>query len=221
MFNLFPFLLNNLPNNLGSMLGNMNGGMNGGPFSGFFNIDITGVMGNLGNMGNMGNMGGLGNLGGLGGLGGLGNLGGLLNGMGGFNNRNMSQNMIGGRRQNVQRQIEQPHYDIEMRDIGDYYLIRGYLPGVNPQNIDIDIQSNKAILTVKRSQTYNNTNYSIDGDSEGNIKKDFYITEVDPTKMSAVFKNDILLLAIPKVKKIEEAKQEEPKIIDVDSYSVK
>lgn len=207
MFNLFPFLFNNLPNNLGSILGNLTGGMNGGMFSGFLNIDIMGSISNLGNLGNLGNMG---------------NLGGMLNGMGNMNNRNigpnmnMNRNMIQNNMQEQPKQIQDVQYDVQMKDIGDYYLIRGYLPGINPKDVDINIEGNKAIFTVKNDTTYSNNKTS-----SNRLKKDFYIGEVDPSKMSAVFRNDVLLLAIPKVKKIEEPKQEGPKIIDVESYDVK
>ena len=56
----------------------------------------------------------------------------------------------------------------------------------------------------------------------GNLVKNFYIGEVDVSNMRASFENDVLLLAIPKVKKIE--KKEETSdgatIIDVDDYKV-
>lgn len=43
-------------------------------------------------------------------------------------------------------------YDVELKDFGDYYLIRGYLPGLTPKDVSIDFEKNKAILTIKRKK---------------------------------------------------------------------
>ena len=47
-------------------------------------------------------------------------------------------------------------YDISIKDYGPYYLIKGYLPGLTPKDVNIDFEKNKAILTIKKKQTYSN-----------------------------------------------------------------
>lgn len=124
----------------------------------------------------------------------------------------------------VNDMFQEDDYDIELKDYDDYYLIRGYLPGLTAKDVSIDFEKNKAILTIKKRQTYSNGNNFMMTvvQTGGNLVKNFYIGEVDVSNMRASFENDVLLLAIPKVKKIE--KKEETSdgatIIDVDDYKV-
>ena len=119
---------------------------------------------------------------------------------------------------------EEQQYDIEFKEFEDYYLIKGYLPGLTPRDISIDFEKNKAILTIKKKrQTYTNENNSIVTviqSSGSNIVKNFYIGEVDVSNLRASFDNSVLLLTIPKVKKVETSVSEGT-IIDVDNYTVK
>lgn len=121
---------------------------------------------------------------------------------------------------------EEEQYDIQFKEFEDYYLIKGYLPGLTPRDVSIDFEKNKAILTIKRKrQTYTNGNNSIVTviqSSGSNIVKNFYIGEVDVSKLRASFDNSVLLLTIPKIKKVEAPVSEgESTIIDVDNYTVK
>lgn len=115
-------------------------------------------------------------------------------------------------------------YDVELREYDEYYLIKGYLPGVGPKDVSIDFEKNKAILTIKRKQTYSNgVNAMVTViQSGGDLTKNFYIGEVDVSKLRASFDNSLLLLTIPKVKRISEEPIQtiEATIIDVDNYTV-
>ena len=123
---------------------------------------------------------------------------------------------------------EEESYDVSMKDYGEYYLIKGYLPGFGPKDVSIDFEKNKAILTIKKKKKVysNGQNMSMTIIQNGtSIVKNFYIGEVDVSKLKASFNNDILLLTIPKVKTIEdnynESKRvEEPTIIDVNDYKI-
>lgn len=115
-------------------------------------------------------------------------------------------------------------YDVELKDFGDYYLIRGYLPGLTPKDVSIDFEKNKAILTIKRKKTYSNGRNSMVTvvQTGGNCVKNFYIGEVDVTKLKASFDNSLLLITMPKIKKLDnEVKNNDtPTIIDVDNYKI-
>ena len=76
-------------------------------------------------------------------------------------------------------------YDIQFRDLGDLYVIKGYLPDLTARDISIDFEKNKAILTIKRRQTYSNdTNFFMTIiQVSGEIVKTFYIDEVDVTNI--------------------------------------
>lgn len=116
---------------------------------------------------------------------------------------------------------QEEDFNVEIKDYGEYYLIKGYLPGVGPKDVNIDFEKNKAILTIKRKQVFSNgQNFMMTViQTGGDLVKTFYIEEVDVSNLKASFEDSLLLLSIPKVKKIE-AKNEGAPIIDVDSYRV-
>ena len=117
-------------------------------------------------------------------------------------------------------------YDIEFKDLGDYYLIKGYLPGLTAKDISIDFEKNKAILTIKKKQVYSNNSGNAMVtvvQSGGKLVKNFYIEEVDVTRLRASFDNNVLVIMMPKSKKlkdIEENNDNNDKIIDVENYKV-
>lgn len=122
--------------------------------------------------------------------------------------------------------FQEEQYDVSINDYGSYYLIKGYLPGVGPRDVNIDFEKNKAILTIHRGKKQNYSNGSninvtiIQGAMD--VVKTFYIEEIDVTKLSATFDNNLLLLTLPKLnnKKIKVEENDEPTIIDVENYKV-
>ncbi|MBD7912585.1 MULTISPECIES: Hsp20/alpha crystallin family protein [Clostridium] len=126
----------------------------------------------------------------------------------------------------VNRIGNESSYDIELKDFGEYYLIKGYLPGVTAKDVSIDFEKNKAILTIRRRRTYSNgVNFSmtIIGSAQ-DLVKNFYIDEIDPSKLKASFNDNLLMITLPKVNRpknnYEYDDGDEPIIIDVDSYKV-
>lgn len=121
----------------------------------------------------------------------------------------------------VNEMSQEEDFNVELKDYGEYYLIKGYLPGLGPKDVSIDFEKNKAILTIKRKQVYSNgQNYRMTVVQTGrDLIKTFYIEDVDVINLKATFNDSLLLLTIPKVKKIE-AKKDDVTIIDVDSYRV-
>lgn len=119
---------------------------------------------------------------------------------------------------------EMQEFDVKMKEYDDCYVITGYLPGVSPKDINIDFEKNKAILSIKNKRTYSNGSNAVMTiiQNGGNLEKNFYIGEVDVTKLSASFNNNQLILVMPKVKTIDKpaVKEDSPKIIDVESYKV-
>lgn len=120
----------------------------------------------------------------------------------------------------VDEMLEEESYEISFKDYGEYYLIKGYLPGVSAKDVNIDFENNKAILTIKNKHVYSNGNSSIVAIIQNGTDyiKTFYVDEIDVTKLSASFDNDILILTLPKLKKVKT--EEEQVIIDVENYKV-
>lgn len=119
-------------------------------------------------------------------------------------------------------------YDVEFRDLGEYYLIKGYLPGLTAKDISIDFEKNKAILTIKKKQVYSNNSGNAMVtvvQTGGKLVKNFYIEEVDVTKLRASFDNNVLMIMMPKDKKVKDIDQRDSndnnsEIIDVENYKV-
>ena len=116
---------------------------------------------------------------------------------------------------------QEEDFKVELKDYGEYYLIKGYLPGVGPKDVSIDFEKNKAILTIKKKQVYSNgQNFMMTVvQTGGDLVKTFYIEDVDVSNLKASFEDSLLLLSFPKIKKIED-KKDDATIIDVDSYRV-
>lgn len=120
--------------------------------------------------------------------------------------------------------LTEDSYDVNIKDFGKYYLIKGYLPGLTARDINIDFEKNKAILTIKKKQTYSNGgNVRMTViQTGGDLTKTFYVEEIDVTKLKASFDNNMLLLTLPKKIVIENVQvvEDTPTIIDVDNYKV-
>lgn len=112
-------------------------------------------------------------------------------------------------------------YNIEFKDDGEYYLIKGYLPGLNPKDISIDFEENKAILTIKNKRVYSNSGNAFVTviQTGGNIVKTFYIDKIDVTNLRASFEDGLLRITIPKARHMVEGDSPN-KVIEVDSYKV-
>lgn len=120
--------------------------------------------------------------------------------------------------------ISEDDYDIEFKDCGEYYTIKGYFPGLTAKDLSIDFEKNKAILTIKKRSSYsNNANSVITVISTGyNTKKVFYVEEIDVTNLKASFENNFLVITMPKLKKLitQEENDDAAKIIEVENYKV-
>lgn len=120
--------------------------------------------------------------------------------------------------------ISEDDYDIEFKDCGQYYTIKGYFPGLTAKDLSIDFEKNKAILTIKKRSSYsNNANSVITVVSTGyNTKKVFYVEEIDVTNLKASFENNFLVITMPKLKKLitQEENDDAVKIIEVENYKV-
>ena len=108
--------------------------------------------------------------------------------------------------------------DINLSEREKEYIISGRLPGVKKSDIDVDYNNNYVTIKVKRNQFFSNgQNFSVTiiGPENEEIK-DFYVGNVDPYSIKAVFKDNLLTVHVPKKNKIDD----KATIINVD-YTVK
>lgn len=119
------------------------------------------------------------------------------------------------------QRVEEVSYNIELKDCGDYYLIKGYLPEISARDVRIDFQKNMVTLTIRKNQTYyNDRNITTTAiQTSGNFVKTFPVEEVDKDNIGAAFENNILLLTLPKKKYIDEYNKDAAVIVEVDNYT--
>ena len=89
----------------------------------------------------------------------------------------------------------------DISDNGEAYIVESDLPGVNKEDIDINIGD--GILTVKAERKYENTDenggkYLRRERAYGSFERSFNISDIDAENIDAEFKNGVLVLTLPK-----------------------
>lgn len=119
------------------------------------------------------------------------------------------------------QRVQEVSYNIELKDCGEYYLIKGYLPEISARDVRIDFQKNIVTLTIRKNQTYYNDRNTMTTSiqTSENFVKTFPVDEIDKDNIGAAFEKDILLLTLPKKKYIDEYNKDTAMIVDVDNYT--
>lgn len=109
--------------------------------------------------------------------------------------------------------------NVEFKEHKRGYTIDCYLPGVKKENINLEYDNNYITLKIKRNMFYtNNENVAMAiVQSGGDVEEDYYVENIDPYSIKAVFKNNTLKVLIPKNTYIGK----DTTIIDVDSYEAR
>lgn len=107
--------------------------------------------------------------------------------------------------------------NIDFKEYNKKYLIEADLPGISKKDIDIDYNNNYISINIKRSQFYTNgKNVAVAViQGENDISRDFYVENIDPYNIKAVFKDEHLKVYIPKRDRLKELNT----IIEVDDYT--
>ncbi len=95
----------------------------------------------------------------------------------------------------------------DISDNGNAYIVESDLPGINKEDIDINIGD--GVLTVKAERKYDsadeNSSYIRRERAYGSFERSFNISDIDAENIDAEFKNGVLILTLPK-KQPEEPK---------------
>ena len=108
--------------------------------------------------------------------------------------------------------------NIEFKEYNKAYVLLAELPGVDKSNITLDYDNNYITLKIDRSvicRNKGNVTMTV-VQPNSNIVKDYYVEDIDPFKIKAIFNDGRLRVTIPK-KNIYS--NNEGTIIDVDDYS--
>lgn len=92
-------------------------------------------------------------------------------------------------------------FKTDISDSGDAYIVESDLPGINKEDIDINIGD--GVLTVKAERKYessdeNGGRYLRRERAYGSFERSFNISDIDAENIDAEFKNGVLILTLPK-----------------------
>ena len=104
--------------------------------------------------------------------------------------------------------------DLDFRDYGDRYLIEGKLEGLNKKDIDVDYDNEHISIKVRREALRDNSLKIAMLEENNYAERSFYVPKVDTKRIQAVFNADVLRIYLKKLPEIEEGTT----IIDVEEY---
>lgn len=106
--------------------------------------------------------------------------------------------------------------NLDFIDYGDRYLIEGKLLGINKKDIDIDYEEDHITIKVKKNQVFSNENSMVAVFQEGSsFQKSFYVPNIESNSIKAVYNADVLRIYLKKSPPVEKGTT----IIDVDNFT--
>lgn len=107
----------------------------------------------------------------------------------------------------------------DITDEGDHYLLKSDLPGMEKDDIKIDIQGDR--LTISAEQTSSRDEDKGEGEnryvyrerSYGSYRRSFNISDIKGDEISARYRNGVLELKLPKK---DETKQTEGRTLEIE-----
>lgn len=94
-------------------------------------------------------------------------------------------------------------FHVDVRDVGDKYILEAELAGVKRENISLRYKENQLIISVRQElarEREKATKYLYQERYKGNMVRSFHLENIDETRAVATFKDGILLVTIPKRK---------------------
>ena len=110
---------------------------------------------------------------------------------------------------------EEEEIRLDFRDYGDRYLIEGKLEGASKKDIDIDYENEHISIKVKRDALRDNSLTIAMIQEKDYAERSFYVPKVDPRRVQAVYNADVLRIYLKKLPEIEEGTT----VIDVEEYT--
>lgn len=103
-------------------------------------------------------------------------------------------------------------FKVDLKENENCYVVEADLPGVNKESIDIQYKNNYLTVSAKREdKTEEKKEDFVRKEIKyGELKRSFYVDNVDEEKITAAFKDGVLRIELPKVEisKVETKKIE-------------
>ncbi len=98
-------------------------------------------------------------------------------------------------------------FKTDIKDMGDKFVMEAELPGFEKEDINLNLSDNKLVLTAEHKSETNdsdeNGKYVRRERSYGSYQRTFDITGINADQIEAEYKNGILILSLPKLKKTQ------------------
>lgn len=97
----------------------------------------------------------------------------------------------------------QGSFRVDMKETDDAYTIEADLPGIKKDEIEIMYDNNYLTISAKRDESVEDKtdNYVRRERHYGELKRTFYIDNVEENKIDASFNDGVLKLVLPKLNK--------------------
>ncbi|HBM74971.1 MAG TPA: heat-shock protein [Clostridiaceae bacterium] len=105
-------------------------------------------------------------------------------------------------------------FRVDLKETDDNYLVEADLPGVDKNNIDIEFYNNQLTISAKRDERIEDKrqDYIRHERHYGELRRSFYIDNVDDSKIDASFKDGVLKIVLPKLNKGNDEKKRKIRI---------
>jgi len=89
---------------------------------------------------------------------------------------------------------------VDVRENEREYIVEADLPGVNKENINIELENDRLTISVEKNEEVNveKENYIRRERRSGSFCRSFYIENVVEDQISAKFENGVLTIVLPK-----------------------
>ncbi|KAF1086209.1 18 kDa heat shock protein [Sporotomaculum syntrophicum] len=93
-------------------------------------------------------------------------------------------------------------FKVDIKENENAYLVEADLPGVNKDSINIEFENNYLTVSATREDTTEEKteNYVRKERKYGELKRTFYVDDVDEEKIKASFVEGVLKIELPKAK---------------------
>jgi len=89
---------------------------------------------------------------------------------------------------------------VDIKEEDKEYIVEAELPGINKEDVNIDLQDNQLTIMVQRDEQINNEkeNFICKERRTSSISRSFYIENVNKEDVNAKFENGLLSIRLPK-----------------------
>lgn len=94
-------------------------------------------------------------------------------------------------------------FRVDVKETENEYLVEADLPGVKKEAIDINYENNYLTIKAKREDNIEekNDNFVRRERHYGELRRSFFIDNVEETKIDAAFQDGVLKITLPKIEK--------------------